>query len=101
MGEEYGTIIFIAIFCLIIAYLMSLQAMFSAAKRSDQPFFEELDSPHIFLNNKPNHTRLILKALFTLKHMGSTSSQVKLWGNISLLLFVITIMSFATYFYVI
>ena len=100
MNTQYGINLFVVIFSLIVAYLISLQAMFSAAKKSDPEFFEEMGSPHIILNNRPKHTVLILKALLSLKHIHSNSFKVKLWGSVSLFLFAVISISFVVFIYV-
>ena len=95
-----STILFSGVALLIIGYLASLQAMFSAAKKNDPLFFEEIGSPHIIFNNKPIHTLKILKALLTFRYRDSEDSYVKFWGNVAYSLFVATIIGFGWLFYV-
>ena len=74
--------------------------MFNAAKKSDTSLFQEMGSPHIIMNNKPMHTLLILKTLISFRYHQSPSSTVIMWGNISLTLFTLILLSYACLAYV-
>lgn len=100
MEDQIFTYIFIAAIILVIAYLASLQAMFSAAEKADISLFIELGSPHIIKNNKPSHTVKILKILFTFKHLESGSKKVILWGNAAIIFFFLILLSYIGLFYV-
>ena len=99
METKLFTYIFISAFFLIIAYLASLQAMFSAAEKSDMSLFLELGSPHIIKNNNPSHTIKILKILLTFRYLKSDSKKVIMWGNTAIAFFYLTLISYASLFY--
>lgn len=100
MENQIFTLVFITAIGLVVAYLTSLQAMFNVASKSDPSLFEELGSPHIIKNNKPSHTFKILRVLLTLRYLHSNSTSVKLWGNISLMFFTLTLLSYGLLAYV-
>ena len=99
MDQPINTIIFGGIALLIISYLASLQAMFSAAKKNDPLFFEEIGSPHIILNNKLKHTTKILKALLTFRYRESRDKKVRFWGDVAYFMFVAIVIGFGCFFY--
>ena len=100
MEDQTFIYIFITSFVLVIAYLISLQTMFNAAKNSDSTLFEELGSPHIFHNNTPSHTLKALKTLLLFKYLQSNSKKVVMWGNITMVFFVLVLFSYFGLFYV-
>jgi hypothetical protein len=93
MEDQAITVASITAFSLIIAYLVSLGFMLSAAKNYDPKLFEEMGSPHIIKNSHYGHMLSVLYLLLSLKYWRSISSKVVLCGNIALSCFVLTFIS--------
>ena len=99
--EEISQFAFATAGVLIVLYLVFVQRLFHAAKKFDPPYFEELGSPHIIMNNKPKHSIILLKALFSRSYKKSVSPEVVRAGNTVYVLFWLTLCSYGWLIYVI
>ena len=86
---------------MVVLYLIFAQRLFQKARKFDPAYFEKLGSPHIFMNNRPKHSFLLLKAIFTRNYKHSDSREVVQAGNTVSFLFWLTLLSYGWVLYAI